>query len=66
LTVIDGTQTVDDGTLTVISGTWMVDDSTLMVGGGTQTSDNQHRLSSAIAGMTQLHHHQAKQHPNIC
>jgi hypothetical protein len=62
-TVGGNTQTVDGGTLTVANGTRTINGSTLMIDDGTQTSDNQHQLDSAVAGMTRLHRHLAKQHP---
>jgi hypothetical protein len=50
----------------VNGNTRMIADGTLTVGGGTQMSDDQHRHDSVIVGMTRSHHHQAKQHPQVC
>jgi hypothetical protein len=52
LMVDRGTLTAGDGMLAVSDGTLMVDCSTRTVDSGTLTSDNQHRLSGAIANAT--------------
>jgi hypothetical protein len=64
--VADGTRTVVDSTRMINDGTQTVNGGTLTVSGGTETSDDQHRLGSAIVGTTRSCHHQAKQHPHVC
>jgi hypothetical protein len=58
LTVIGDTLAVGGGTLTAGGGTLTAGNGTLVVGGGTLMSNDQHRLGSVIAYLTQQRHHQ--------